>query len=193
MDTEDIKIGVTVKFRNEIATIDDINEGYYVNMKYKNGKKYTWGWERILKSERIDTMEKTDMELLMEKWGVELDEEFKIEWTKDMYSFRNIYDHLSLYKTDGNDYDEDLVMLKYILNGQMKIIKKPWRPKINELYSYIDSYGIVAHRFYTQNNIGDKLNMLVGNMYKTDSIAEKYVPYWKRVYADMPEFKEVEK
>lgn len=136
----------------------------------------------------------TMMEEIMEKLGVELNEVFCISVNgSKLNGFRFIEKGpkdivFEDIQNRGYDYFYDL------LNGAVTIIKNPWRPsKMGETYWYVNIYGKVDYTTYDTASDTDRLRLMVRNCYQTVEEAEEHVDYWKHVYEDMTEFKEVEK
>lgn len=134
----------------------------------------------------------TMMEEIMEKLGVELNEVFCISVNgSKLNGFRFIEKGpkdivFEDIQNRGYDYFYD------IMNGAAIIIKKPWIPKENEVYWFVQ-HNCKVHKHTNRLEQYDFNSILLRNCYKTEEEARKYVEYWKRVYKDMPEFKEVEK
>lgn len=57
--------------------------------------------------------------------------------------------------------------------NDIKIYKDIWKPKDNEIYSYITSFGEIDSRFYAKDNIQDKLRIDMGNCFQTKEQAEE--------------------
>jgi hypothetical protein len=135
----------------------------------------------------------TMMEEIMENLGVELNEVFciRVHGSK-LNGFRFIEKGpkdivFEDIQNRGYDYFYDL------LNGEVRIIKKPYRPAADEIYYYVDNNLYVRSTSYISGFYTDTFRVLLGNCYKSEEEAEQHIDYWKRIYKDMPEFKEVEK
>lgn len=135
----------------------------------------------------------TMMEEIMEKLGVERNEVFCISVNgSKLNGFRFIEKGpkdivFEDIQNRGYDYFYDL------LNGAVTIIKNPWRPKIGEDFYQIHMDGHIYSYIMFAYDKSQYDTILLGNCYRTKKEAEKYSEYWKQVYKDMPEFKEVEK
>jgi hypothetical protein len=132
----------------------------------------------------------TMMEQIMEKLGVELNEEFSVK-----YKWCTFYDSVKFVKTDESiqlvvDENDMPGLFMNLLNGVATIIKKPWRPKDEQMFYYVSPNGRVTYHYDQTHSEGINL-IMIGNCYRTKKEAEQHIAYWKQVYKDMPEFKEV--
>lgn len=141
------------------------------------------------------------MEEIMEKLGVELDEKFSVKipasaefYDEVMFAKYSTTNNIVLAEIINGVGIESASLLINILNGEATIVKKPWNPsKMGETYWYVNIYGKVDYTTYDTASDTDRLRLMVRNCYQTVEEAEEHVDYWKHVYKDMPEFKEVEK
>jgi len=131
----------------------------------------------------------TMMEEIMENLGVELNEVFciRVHGSK-LNGFRFIEKGpkdivFEDIQNRGHDYFYDL------LNGAVTVIKNPWRPKDEQIFYYVLPNGMVTYYYDQTHSVGINL-IMIGNCYRSKYEAEQHIDYWKRVYKDMPEFKE---
>lgn len=140
----------------------------------------------------------TMMEEIMEKLGVELNEVFSVDIPASGESCEKV-----MFAKDGTTnivLAEDIngigiyndLLLRSIMNGTAIIIKKRWIPEKNEGYYFVRPDGTI-YEVFNDLERADLNSIIIGNCYKTFKKAEEHVDYWKRIYKDMPEFKEVEK
>lgn len=109
--------------------------------------------------------------------GVELGEEFKCN---NGYTYR--LTPLGLvcpeYSTDGYAYSD---VLQALLNGEFEVNYKPWKPKTDNLYYYVDQEGcVISNRWW--NTYTEILLYKLGNCYRTEEEAEANRDKWAAFY-----------
>lgn len=118
--------------------------------------------------------------------GVELGEEFEIIFPNANCHATALLNSEKLYIKDHNIANQDMwqsYALTYILNGTYKIKRKPWKPKVNEMFWHINKCGdLVCWRW--QDYVDDYLNYYkLGNCYRTEAEAKLNVNRWVEFYA----------
>ena len=112
--------------------------------------------------------------------GVELGEEFECD---DGYKYVLREDGIieSKYRGDftTNTFPTALIAL---LNGEMVIKHKPWKPSEGDRYWYVSSDGSVDCYSWTDDTM-DFLAYKLGNCYKTEREAEANRDKWVAFYA----------
>lgn len=68
-----------------------------------------------------------------------------------------------------------------ILSGVYTIIKKPWKPKYNEMYYYVDKSGEICSECWN-NDVIDWNAYKLRNCYKYREYAEKHIDKWVKFY-----------
>lgn len=104
--------------------------------------------------------------------GVELGEAFKLEICEDV----------STYCFDGEGLACDKVIyycddvLRRLLNGELDIIKLPWKPKHGNVYYFVDRDGDVGSASYDVSCSQDRAMYKSGNCFKTkDEITQEVI------------------
>lgn len=110
--------------------------------------------------------------------GIELGEEFKCN---NGYTYR--LTPLGLvcpeYSTDEDAYSG---VLQALLNGELEVNHKPWKPKKDDLYYYVDQEGcVISNRWW--NTYTEILLYKLGNCYRTEEEAEANSDKWAAFYA----------
>lgn len=84
-------------------------------------------------------------------------------------------------------WEENLVCLRELLNGGVKVIKLPWKPRFNEKYYTFayryrldDRLAIAANLW--RNRVEDNALLKVGWLYKTKEEAEQNLPKVAKEY-----------
>lgn len=106
--------------------------------------------------------------------GVELGEEFKCYGEDYTYKFTD--------KGLMCNGCEASCILSLLLEGQIEIKRKPWRPKYGEDYYVVNMCGIVG-RNRNENCFIDIVNYKIGNCYRTHKEAECNLNKWIAFYA----------
>lgn len=103
--------------------------------------------------------------------GVELLEEFKLrDITKndpqeELYRFTETDVE---YKRSGDEWNSSLY-LTYMLNGELEIVKLPWKPKDGDIY-FMASEECV-YRYVFCNSMFHFKNYITGNYFRTEEEA----------------------
>ena len=112
--------------------------------------------------------------------GVELGEEFE-DSNGYKYVLREdgIIESKYIDKVSTNTFSSVLVAL---LNGNLTIKRKPWKPKKDDLYYYVDQEGfVISNRWY--NSYTEVLLYKLGNCYRIREEAEANRDKWVAFYA----------
>ena len=121
----------------------------------------------------------------MNNWGkfaeileLELEQEFVITDDdgnrKDKYTYKITEDGL-LYKSPTFNWAiSSLGTIGNLLNGDYKVVSKPWKPKKGETYWYYPNpiYFGVINSYVWNDDLTDLLFWKVGNCFKTEEEAE---------------------
>lgn len=102
------------------------------------------------------------MPKVAEMLGVELRETFKVHCNE--FSYR-LNEYGVEYFKDGIWKESNA--LSPLLSGDIRIIKKPWKPKAEERFYYINSLGNIHSHFWSNNNMFYILLHKTGNLFKT--------------------------
>lgn len=106
--------------------------------------------------------------------GVELDEEFIIE---DYGTY--VLTWKGLVRKDGVVQG---LILTFLLTGELKIRRKPWKPIKNETYYYVTEEGLTWEEDWVDDDV-DLMRYKLGNCYRTKEEAEANVNKWRAFYA----------
>ena len=112
--------------------------------------------------------------------GVELGEEFECSnGYKYVLREDGIIESKYIDKVSTNTFSSVLVAL---LNGNLTIKCKPWKPKKDDLYYYVDQEGfVISNRWY--NSYTEVLLYKLGNCYRIREEAEANRDKWVALYA----------
>ena len=112
--------------------------------------------------------------------GVELGEEFECSnGYKYVLREDGIIESKYIDKVSTNTFSSVLVAL---LNGNLTIKRKPWKPKKDDLYYYADQEGfVISNRWY--NSYTEVLLYKLGNCYRIREEAEANRDKWVNFYA----------
>ena len=113
------------------------------------------------------------LEQFMTENEIEFDVPFKVKFmdkkTKELTISKNIYDD-SLMLTEDGEHIHSCECGKYIYNllfsDNMKIIKKPWRPKGGEDYWHVSVNGNITQAKFDFSTICFA-NYVIGNVFRT--------------------------
>ena len=110
--------------------------------------------------------------------GVEIGEEFKVKGRE--YIFHFVDNGLIAYRTDGSalPYENCLAHFLWLINGEVEIVKLPWKPKKGEdYYTFGGSDGIwrVSQQHWTCHPF-DLALFEKGWVYRTRAEAEAALP-----------------
>lgn len=112
--------------------------------------------------------------------GVELGEEFECSnGYKYVLREDGIIESKYIDKVSTNTFSSTLVAL---LNGELTIKRKPWKPKKDDLYYYVDQEGFVISNRW-DNSYTEVLLYKLGNCYRTSEEAEANRDKWVAFYA----------
>lgn len=112
--------------------------------------------------------------------GVELGEEFECSnGYKYVLREDGIIESKYIDKVSTNTFSSTLVVL---LNGELTIKRKPWKPKKDDLYYYVDQEGFVISNRW-DNSYTEVLLYKLGNCYRTSEEAEANRDKWVAFYA----------
>lgn len=114
------------------------------------------------------------MENISKMLDVEINETFRIIGCDGEYYLSET----GLYDTNGMSHSG---ILCGILSGVHIIIKKPWKPKYNEMYYYVDKSGEICSECWN-NDVIDWNTYKLRNCYKYREYAEKYIDKWVKFY-----------
>lgn len=106
--------------------------------------------------------------------GVELDEEFIIE---DYGTY--VLTWKGLVRKDGVVQG---LILTFLLTGELKIRRKPWKPIKDETYYYVTEEGLTWEEDWVDDDV-DLMRYKLGNCYRTKEEAEANVNKWRAFYA----------
>ena len=112
--------------------------------------------------------------------GVELGKEFECSnGYKYVLREDGIIESKYIDKVSTNTFSSALVAL---LNGTLTIKRKPWKPKKDDLYYYVDQEGfVISNRWY--NSYTEVLLYKLGNCYRIREEAEANHEKWVAFYA----------
>lgn len=123
-------------------------------------------------------------EQFMQENGINYDEPFTIEIkdgdkleTKDLILRSIGFGGTDIDVIDANTnkriLDEEGTLFMLLFPDDVKIIKKPWKPKYDDIYWYASIDGRVYSTTWTKHN-DDIHRYILGNCFKTKEEAEKY-------------------
>lgn len=126
------------------------------------------------------------LEKFMKESGLEYDVPFNIV-VKPMVGETD-FDTVYIHKDDNmyvgfsfNYADTDEVVegdrfdiIDLLFADNVKIVKKPWKPKHEEQYYYVDAYKNVIPDVFHNGNIIDNYRYIAGNCFRTKKQAEKH-------------------
>ena len=110
------------------------------------------------------------MKQVAEMLGVEMGERFDLKNAHN-YTIKDCY-----LDNDGLHNNRSILIecdFADILNGNAEIIKKPFRPKCDEVYWYIDRDGD-AVRTSNDDKVFDYMAIYMGNCFRTEAEAEAH-------------------
>lgn len=126
------------------------------------------------------------MEQVARILGVELGEQFKIDGIKEIFYI----DEEGLKQEYGDNFcfNNGLV---WLLNGNAKVVKFPWKPKHNDECYYVAPNGsIVSQIFYTTYS-DNLLFYKLGKLYRTREEAEAHIDediaFWEGIRKELEE------
>lgn len=104
--------------------------------------------------------------------GVELDEEFKLSFTKN-FVYKITLDGLMVRQLGEFEWCESVpVTLTKLFEGKYSVVKLPWKPNfMNEYYAY-STYSNAAVRLFWKGITEDLLYWKLGNCFRTREEAE---------------------
>lgn len=125
------------------------------------------------------------LEKFMEENGIEYNVPFTVERTgflgeKVQYEFKitksDDYTGFELSYADSTKQmgDSFVVMQELMFSDKMIIIKKPWKPKEEENFYYIDTNGNTNLGVFTTCSTVDLSKYITGNCFKTTEEAKKH-------------------
>lgn len=116
--------------------------------------------------------------------GVEIGEEFEIDYGKNRKSTANITKTgLHIIDTNMVDFLGDLnrTTLDWLLIGYCTIRSKPWKPKVDERFYVVTVDGSVMYKHW--DNCSNHINYYrLGNFYRTSKEAEANRDKWISFY-----------
>lgn len=112
-----------------------------------------------------------------EMLGLELEQEFVLTDVdgkrKDIFTYKITEDGIFYKLKISNDWFKT-ELVDELLNGCIKAVPKPWKPKKGETYWYYSSlihFGVI-NSYVWNDDLTDLLFWKVGNCFKTDEEAE---------------------
>lgn len=120
----------------------------------------------------MKTLKEEVMELLMDRIRVVEDEEFEACGKNSEYSTYKFHkDELLLKNDEGDWYKTDTwnMFIKYFEEYGFK--KRPFKPKVGEIYFYVDTDGVIIDAMFMRHRILDILNRHTGNCFTTEKEA----------------------
>lgn len=121
-------------------------------------------------------MSKNYMPEIARMLGVEIGEEFDILY-KDGTAMEDgplKFTNETILDCDGDDLQ--CWRLCCLLTGEYTIQKRPWRPKGNEMYWFVESDGDVCCSCFYKDNVDDLALLNMGNCFPTEEAAEAAAP-----------------
>lgn len=117
--------------------------------------------------------------------GVELGEEFEIDYTTDVTTLSAKITDTGFYIINSNNLEFSGLFLNLLLSGQLEIKRKPWKPKRGETYWYVEKDGdIWEMEWHPCRYMSDHVNRYkLGNCYRTREEAEANRDKWIAFYA----------
>ncbi len=99
--------------------------------------------------------------------GVELDEEFKLSFTKN-FVYKITLDGLMVRQAGEFKWCESVPStLTHLFKGDYSVVKLPWKPRYREQYWYYSTAWKSELGIEFNSSIDDLLNWKVGNCFKT--------------------------
>lgn len=135
------------------------------------------------------------MKQIAQMLGVEFDEEFYLKSTlngkycssgKNKTTFKLSDSGMQMKFVHNNDYEWCSIdaILAEILTGSLEIVKKPWKPKNDEVFYTVNlKKQVVSDTFYDYYNL-DVMRYVLGNCFQTE---EEITPQileetWQKCY-----------
>lgn len=92
------------------------------------------------------------------------------------------------------DVDDDCVVpvwipLALLFDSSFKIVKKPWKPKKNEKYYFINAHNNIEYDWFDNTFVCDRYRYITGNFFKTYNEAEKHKDEVLKILKGEPLFK----
>ena len=117
--------------------------------------------------------------------GVELGEEFEIDYATDITTLSAKITDTGFYIINSNNLEFSGLFLNLLLSGQLEIKRKPWKPKRGETYWYVEKDGdIWEMEWHPCRYMSDHVNRYkLGNCYRTREEAEANRDKWIAFYA----------
>ena len=109
--------------------------------------------------------------------GVELGEEFCIKGYSKIYTL----DEDGLF--DKQDGLNNFMHLTCLLTGEFEIVRKPWKPKEDELFFVISFDGSIMIKYWDDESTIYRTYYKLGNCYRYKDEAEANRDKWIRFYA----------
>ena len=111
--------------------------------------------------------------------GVELGEEFELRG----YTYKLTEDGLICPAYPHHDEEDYEHMLRMLLIGEYTIKLKPWKPKNDEKFWYVNTDNTVGYNYF-DNQDADHVNYYkIGNCYRTFGAAKANLDKWVQFYA----------
>lgn len=116
---------------------------------------------------------------IVKKWDVELNEEFKVDIYGDRI-FKITESGVWEKKSDDDGYmwEEQLVVLRELMIGDIQIVKLPWKPKKGDVYFTFELLGgkWVVRSFWWGGFPNEYALLDTGWVYRTKEEAEAALP-----------------
>lgn len=129
------------------------------------------------------------MNQITQMLGVELGEEFKIKDPKngEIYNVIFKFDNLNLVRREPKPkqvWIPDSGALHQLIIGGFEVVKKPWKPKENEEYYWVDAHKNIDMCRFDVSDTWDLISYSCGNCFRTK---EEITPQileetWQRCY-----------
>ena len=113
--------------------------------------------------------------------GVELGEEFEIDYGGDSTIVNAKVTDTGFRIINLNNLEFSGLVFNLLLSGQLKIKRKPWKPKYNQCYYSIGPGGVLEPGRW-MNDFIDVAMYKLGNCYRTAEEAEANRDKWVKFY-----------
>lgn len=120
------------------------------------------------------------MEQVAEILEVKFNEEFRVDegYIRDFF-YKLTAEGLMSTNLKKEQWVRDHRTLGMILNGEVTMVKKPWKPQKGETYFYIDDQESVITMTW-RDDLLDYAHLKIGNCFRSRKEAEKSVLAYKR-------------
>lgn len=107
--------------------------------------------------------------------GVEIGEEFDVLFENGLDAEYNPYKFTDTEMVDCDGDESSFTMLD-LLTGEYTLQKRPWRPKDDNEYWFVELDGDVQYSYFYKDNESDLASLNMGNCFQSKEAAKAAVP-----------------